>query len=109
VYPFIFIFLYTVSITLSGMDSQLASFRRRERMGANPQVDSQEVVREEIGMREWISLREMQQILGIGKTKAYELVATGEIPSVRIGRSIRVSPTRTGALARRATLPEHCS
>jgi excisionase family DNA binding protein len=41
--------------------------------------------------QEWLSLREMQQILGIGKTKAYELVATGDIPSVRIGRSIRVS------------------
>jgi excisionase family DNA binding protein len=60
-------------------------------MGAKPQVDRQEVGREEISMREWISLREMQQILGIGKTKAYELVAAGDIPSVRIGRSIRVS------------------
>jgi excisionase family DNA binding protein len=60
-------------------------------MGAKPQVDRQEVGREEISRREWISLREMQQILGIGKTKAYELVAAGDIPSVRIGRSIRVS------------------
>ena len=42
-------------------------------------------------MREWLTLREMQETLGIGKTKAYELVATGDIPSVRIGRSIRVS------------------
>jgi excisionase family DNA binding protein len=41
--------------------------------------------------QEWLNLREVQQILGIGKTKGYELVATGAIPSVRIGRSIRVS------------------
>jgi excisionase family DNA binding protein len=73
------------------MDSQLVSFRGREQMGANPQVERQEVGREESSMREWLTLREMQEILGIGKTKAYELVATGDIPSVRIGRSIRIS------------------
>jgi excisionase family DNA binding protein len=42
-------------------------------------------------MQEWLALRQVQEILGIGSTKAYELVATGEIPSVRIGRAIRVS------------------
>jgi excisionase family DNA binding protein len=44
--------------------------------------------------REWISLREVQEILGIGSTKTYELVTTpGGVPSVRIGRAIRVSRT----------------
>ncbi len=42
-------------------------------------------------VQEWLTLRQIQVFLGIGSTKAYELVATGEIPSVRIGRSIRVS------------------
>jgi excisionase family DNA binding protein len=42
-------------------------------------------------VQEWLTLRQVQEILGIGSTKAYELVATGEIPSVRIGRAIRVS------------------
>ena len=37
-----------------------------------------------------ISLNELQEILGIGRTKAYDLVASGELPAVRIGRSIRV-------------------
>jgi excisionase family DNA binding protein len=60
-------------------------------MGAKPQLESQEVGGEERSMREWLTLREMQEILGIGKTKAYELVAMGDIPSVRIGRSIRIS------------------
>lgn len=42
--------------------------------------------------REWLTLREMQQMLGIGHTKAYELVTTpGGIPSVRIGRAIRIN------------------
>ena len=47
----------------------------------------------EIGTdREWLTLREMQEMLGIGHTKAYELVARpGGIPNVRIGRSIRIN------------------
>jgi excisionase family DNA binding protein len=40
---------------------------------------------------EWLSLNDVQQLLGIGRTKAYELVSTGELPAVRIGRSIRVN------------------
>jgi excisionase family DNA binding protein len=40
----------------------------------------------------WITVKDLQDILGIGHTKAYELVTTpGGIPSVRIGRSIRIS------------------
>ena len=30
-------------------------------------------------------------VLGIGRSKIFELMATGEIPSVRIGRSRRIS------------------
>ena len=41
--------------------------------------------------REWLSVREIQDLLGIGATKSYELVSSGQIPSVRIGRAIRVS------------------
>jgi excisionase family DNA binding protein len=41
--------------------------------------------------QEWLTLRQVQEILGIGSTKAYELVATGVIPSIKIGRSIRVN------------------
>ena len=42
-------------------------------------------------MQEWLTLRQVQEILGIGSTKAYELVATGVIPSIKVGRSIRVN------------------
>ena len=47
----------------------------------------------EIGTdREWLTLREMQEMLGIGHTKAYELVTRpGGIPNVRIGRAIRIN------------------
>ena len=33
---------------------------------------------------------EAAELTGLGKSKAYELVASGEWPSVTIGRSIRV-------------------
>jgi excisionase family DNA binding protein len=41
--------------------------------------------------KEWLSLNDVQRILSIGRTKAYELVSTGELPAVRIGRCIRVN------------------
>ncbi len=47
------------------------------------------------GMRQeneqaFISLNELQEILGIGRTKAYDLVTSGDLPAVRIGRVIRI-------------------
>jgi excisionase family DNA binding protein len=41
--------------------------------------------------QEFISLNELQEILSIGRTKAYDLVTSGDLPAVRIGRIIRVS------------------
>ena len=34
---------------------------------------------------------EVGEALGLGRSKAYELIASGTIPSIRIGKSIRVS------------------
>lgn len=33
---------------------------------------------------------EVAEQLGIGRSKAYELIASGEIPSVKIGATVRV-------------------
>ena len=41
--------------------------------------------------KKWLTLAEVQRILDLGRTKTYELVATGEIPAVRIGRVLRVN------------------
>lgn len=42
--------------------------------------------------REWLTLREVQEVLSIGHTKAYELMTTpGGIPNIRIGRVFRVN------------------
>ncbi|WP_273888476.1 helix-turn-helix domain-containing protein [Rubrobacter naiadicus] len=40
---------------------------------------------------EWLKVPEVAQVLRIARSRAYELVAEGEIPSVRIGRSVRVN------------------
>jgi excisionase family DNA binding protein len=33
---------------------------------------------------------EISTLLGIGRTKLYELINTGDLPVVRIGRSVRI-------------------
>jgi excisionase family DNA binding protein len=37
-----------------------------------------------------LRVSEVAEALGIGRSKAYELVAAGLIPSIRIGSSVRV-------------------
>jgi excisionase family DNA binding protein len=57
---------------------------RRERIEKGKQGMWQE------NEQEFISLNELQEILGIGRTKAYDLVTSGELPAIRVGRAIRV-------------------
>ena len=33
---------------------------------------------------------DVQRALGLGRSKVYELIASGDLPVVRIGRSVRV-------------------
>jgi excisionase family DNA binding protein len=40
---------------------------------------------------EWLKVPEVAEELRIARSRAYELVADGKIPAVRIGRSVRVS------------------
>lgn len=40
---------------------------------------------------EWLKVPEVAGELRIARSRAYELVGSGEIPSVRIGRSVRVN------------------
>jgi len=50
-----------------------------------------------------LSVSELSQVLGIGKNTAYTLVNDGTIPSVRVGRQIRISRT---ALEEFLAMPE---
>lgn len=33
---------------------------------------------------------EAQEVLGLGRSRVYEMLSTGELPSIRIGHSIRI-------------------
>lgn len=37
---------------------------------------------------------EVGELLGLGRSRIYELLASGELPSLRIGRSIRIPVNR---------------
>jgi excisionase family DNA binding protein len=50
---------------------------------------------------EWISISEVQEILGLGRTKTYELVATGEIKAVCVGRAVRTNRNAVDAYMER--------
>lgn len=39
-----------------------------------------------------ISTEEAARTLGIGRTRMYELLRTGEVPSIKLGRSRRIRP-----------------
>ena len=42
--------------------------------------------------KEWLKVPEAAELLGLPKTRTYELIQQGELPAVRIGaRSIRVN------------------
>ena len=44
------------------------------------------------GAKSWLRVSEMAEELSIPRSRAYELIARGELPAVRIGeRSIRVN------------------
>jgi excisionase family DNA binding protein len=40
--------------------------------------------------RELLTAREVQQMLGLGLSKVYDMMARGELPTLRIGRLVRV-------------------
>ena len=38
-----------------------------------------------------LRIPEVAETLGLGRTKIYEMIATGELPTIRFGRAVRVS------------------
>ena len=40
-----------------------------------------------------LSITDLRGALGVGRTKAYELVSSGEIRSIRVGNAIRIPKT----------------
>jgi excisionase family DNA binding protein len=50
-----------------------------------------------MGDRELLTVEETRHILGIGRSKAYEMIRRGELPALRMGRIVRIP---RGALRR---------
>jgi excisionase family DNA binding protein len=47
---------------------------------------------EQLEAKVWLKVPEAAELLGINRTRAYELIASGDLPAVRVGeRSIRVN------------------
>ncbi len=44
-----------------------------------------------------LRVEEAARFLGIGRSKAYEMIGSGELPVVRFGRSVRVPTTHLRA------------
>lgn len=38
------------------------------------------------------TVKEVQKVLGVSKGRAYQLVSSGEVPHVRVGKLMRVRP-----------------
>ena len=55
-------------------------------------MDQEQEVYVETKVREWLRVPEAAELLGLPRTRTYELIQRGELPAVRIGeRSIRVN------------------
>lgn len=63
-----------------------------------------------------LTVEQAAKVLGIGRSTAYELVHTGDIPSLRLGRRIVVpraslaellASSNTGGIARPETVRDH--
>lgn len=51
-----------------------------------------------------VTVAEAARLLSIGRTKAYDLIRTGDIPSVKIGQTIRVPVDALEKMVRQATV-----
>ena len=40
-----------------------------------------------------MSINDLRGALGVGRTKAYELISSGEIRSIKVGKAIRIPKT----------------
>jgi excisionase family DNA binding protein len=68
--------------------------RREPPLGGEPRRGSNGLLRqvEVMNMDQRLLLRaeEVRMLLGIGRSKVFEMMARGELPVVRMGRSVRV-------------------
>ncbi len=54
----------------------------------------------------WVSYSEAQRFSGLGRTKLWELISTGEVEAAKIGRAVRISRRSLDAYMRRNSYAE---
>lgn len=47
---------------------------------------------EKASEKEFYTVKDVKEMLGIGQDKVYKMFASGEIPSIKVGRLYRVHP-----------------
>jgi len=45
----------------------------------------------EIVAKEWLTYPEAQRYAGLGRTKLWELVSSGDVKAARVGRAVRIN------------------
>ncbi|KAA5836058.1 helix-turn-helix domain-containing protein [Saccharopolyspora hirsuta] len=83
-----------LAAALAALAALLAEEQTPEKVEAEPETRA-------LPNRTLLTVEEAAQYLGIGRTKTYELVSSGEIESVRIGRLRRVPRAAIDSYAER--------
>jgi len=59
--------------------------------GSPPAQETETASLVAVGAGPWLlDTRDVARLLGIGRTKTFQLIASGELPSIRLGRCVRV-------------------
>ena len=53
-----------------------------------------------------VKINDAARMIGVGRTKLYELIASGEIEAIKLGKSTRITTTSLHKLVRRQREPE---
>jgi excisionase family DNA binding protein len=41
--------------------------------------------------REWLRVKDLMVLTGLGRTKCYELVSSGELEAIKVGKAVLIS------------------
>lgn len=67
-------------------------------------MDIRDIADGAMGTALLLRAREVQTLLGLSRSKVYELMQAGELPTVRVGRAVRVPRDGLAAWLRRQSM-----
>jgi len=53
--------------------------------------EGRRVMETEVVVKEWLTYQEAQRYAGLGRTKLWELVSSGNVKAARVGRAVRIN------------------